>query len=167
MPIYRGRLIDPLIAVIERLDTNTTAQASGYDADFNTPIVSGATGVRTTKTRYLDPIELPAQIEDSAFEAQRQTQAGDNARSQYTLVFHFQTLEDLGLVDAGTGNALLRKGDRLVQVKDDTGAAVITPQPKYELYCTEVRPGGGWLGKRRNLLIASYAARPQGLVGGG
>lgn len=165
MPVYRGKLLFPLTCVLERLDTNATATASGYDPDFNTPLVSGATGVRVGAQRYLTAIELPAQVEDSSFERQRPTQAGDNPQSNYVLVYHFETLEGLGLVDAATGNALLRLNDRLVRVKDAAGAVVITPQPGYELYCTEVKPGGGWLGQRRNLLIASYAARPQGLTG--
>lgn len=166
MPIYRGRLIDPLRAVIERYSPAETRSEGAFDDDFRTPLLDTSTGARREGQIYLPEIELPAQIEDGAYEALRLGQAGDTARSDFVLVFHFVDLEDAGLVD-DAGNALApKKDDRLVRVLDVNGNVVITPRATLELYCTEARPGGGWLAKRRNLLIARFSSRPAGLTGG-
>ena len=82
------------------------------------------------------------------------------------LVFHFRDLEQRGLLDRETGDALLRVGDRLVAIRDRrTGKIVQAVRTPPGLYLTEPQPEFG-LGGRRNLLIATFSERALGGHGG-
>lgn len=162
----RGRLICPMLAEIARLDTQATEQAGGYDPDFRTVRTSYPGGVRTSARRELPPVQVPCQVEDGSWESQRQTAAGNAPDSRLVLVFHYEDLEQLGLVDPTTLDALLRVNDRLVRLLDrDTGALALRVRDEAGgLFITEAKPGGLGLGGRRNLLIATFEERPQGLT---
>lgn len=155
----RGKLICPLVVELARLDTKGTHDAGGYDPTFKTMTPGVA-------RRELPSIKLHAQVEHGRWEAQNQTQAGNVPDSRLTLVFHFRELEALSLVDANTGDALIRIGDRLVAIYDRTGTVkdMSVKLPSGGLYATEVAPGGSGLGGRRNLLVVVFDERAQGLV---
>lgn len=70
------------------------------------------------------PVRLPCQVEPQTIEALRLTATGNTPESSLTLVFHFQDLERLQLVDAPTGEALIRRGDRLGGLFDTEGNLV-------------------------------------------
>jgi hypothetical protein len=155
----RGKLICPLVVELARIDTAGTKTAGKYDPTFRT-LKPG-----TSRTE-LAPIKLHAQVEQGTHEQQNQTQAGNVPDTRVTCVFHFRELEALGLVDAATGDALIRVGDRLVAIYDRTGAI---KDGSYKpangaAYATKVEPGGLGLGGRRNLLIVVFEDRPQGLT---
>jgi hypothetical protein len=154
----RGKLIRPLIAELARIDTNATAVAGKYDPDFRT--------MKPGTTRNELPlIRLKAQVEMGRWQGQQQMQAGNEPDSRLTLVFHFKELEQNGLVDLNTGDALIRINDRLVAIYGRGGQKDITvPVPDGGLFATEVQPGGIGLGGRRNLLIVSFDERAQGLT---
>ena len=65
----RVRLVRPLLAEIAQLDTLATAQAPGYDPDFQEP----RAGTRQEKP----PIRVPAQVEITAHEVLQQSMAGN------------------------------------------------------------------------------------------
>ena len=155
----RGKLICPLVVELARIDTKGTKDAGHYDPTFRT-MKPG-----TTRSE-LASIKLHAQVEHGRWEAQNQTQAGNVPDSRLTLVFHFRELEALGLVDANTGDALIRIGDRLVAIYDRTGTVkdMTVKVPSGGLYVTEVSPAGSGLGGRRNLLVAVFDERATGLV---
>lgn len=91
--------------------------------------------------------------------------SGNAPESQLTLVFHFAELEDRGLVDAATGEALIRVNDRLSALKRLDGA-LVQKIPAPGLFATEPQIGGLGIAGRRNLLIVSFDVRPQGLTSG-
>ncbi|NUP12888.1 MAG: hypothetical protein HOW73_43165 [Polyangiaceae bacterium] len=155
MSFYRGRLLRPFLAEIQRIDT----QATTYDPVWRTPVVTYPGGVRTKSTAYQDPILLRAQIEVTADGVQQQTASGNTPDSRIVLVFHFRNLEAAGLVDAN-GLPMLRVNDRLTRLMRLNGQQLqVYPRP---LYATEVQPTGFGLGGGRNLVIATYEDRPEG-----
>ena len=84
------------------------------------------------------------------------------ADSSFDLVFHFRDLEQLGLVDAASGDALIRPSDRLGALYARDGQLVQAVRTPPGLYVTEARPIGFGLHRRRpsrNLLLVSFQDR--------
>jgi hypothetical protein len=168
----RGRLIDPFLAEIAQLDTAATAGdpdgpgplTSGYDPDFKeTVVVPDSTGHGHDARREKPLIQVPCQVEVTNFGELQELLGGNSPKSHLVLVFHFQDLEQMGLVDPGTGEALLRVGDRLVAIRDfNTGELVQAIRTPPGLYITESQSQGFGLGLRRNLLFAIFDERALG-----
>jgi hypothetical protein len=166
---YRGRLIEPFIATVHRVDTSGTEAVAGggYDPDFRATKHSypGNVGARASTRRELAPVDLRCQVEMGRWENQRQVASGNAPDSDLTLVFHFRELEALGLVDSVSGDALLRVNDRLSEIKRvSDGLRVQAVRNPPGLFATEVQPAAFGLGGERNLLIVVFADRPQGLT---
>jgi hypothetical protein len=164
----RGRLIFPFIAELCRLDIDAmSTQAPGYDDDFKEPALldTDGDGAGETYRREHPPVRVPCQVEPQTIEALRMTAAGNTPQSSLDLVFHFKDLERLGLIDALTGEALIRPSDRLSGLFDTEGNLVWAIRTPPGLYVTEARPAGFGLFRRRprrNLLIVSFNDRPSG-----
>lgn len=159
----RGRLIWPFLATVEPLDTAATEAAdagTGYDPYFKEPITrSDGTDARV----YGTPVELECQVETEMDEVRELNQgnSGDDERVELKLVFHFQDLEDQGLVDA-SGRALIKKGDRLVQITDIDGTE-IDDYSGLNLVVQHSQPRSAGLSSlRRNLLLVTFKKRKQG-----
>jgi len=169
----RGRLINPFLAEIARLDTSATAAdpdgpgplVSGYDPDFRETVVLDDASARRDARREMPPVLVPCQVEVGAFEALQQLAAGNSPNSQVTLVFHFRDLERMGLVDPATGDALLRINDRLVAIHDAAGNLIQAVRTPPGLYVTEVQPQSFGMGQHRNLLLVRYEERELGARG--
>jgi len=169
----RGRLIFPFLAELHRLDTVAMAgpvgvgpdpARSGYDADFKEPIGVDLDddGVGERVRAEHPPVRLPCQVESKTFEDLRMFASGNAPRSRIELVFHFKDLERLGLVDADTGDALVRPGDRLGAIYDRGGALIQSVRTPPGLYVAEARPIGFGLRMarpRRNLLLVTFEDR--------
>ena len=163
----RGRLINPFIAEIAQLDTLATEAdpdgagvlLSGYDRVFAEPVKlpSGASA-RVEKA----PIRVLCQVEDQNFERQQQTTRGDAPDTNFTLVFHFNDLEAAGLVDLVTGEATIRKNDRLVAIRrarDESLIQSVDPE-RGGMYVVESTPASfGLSGGERNLLLVRFEER--------
>lgn len=172
---YRGRLIHPFIAELARLDTAGTAAdpdaggplVSGYDDDFREVVKLPGTGLSARKE--LPAIFVPCQPEIGTFEQLQQLASGAAPNAQLKLVFHFADLETMGLVDAATGEALIRNNDRLVSIRrfsDNTLIQAIKTSTG-GLFVTEVQPQSfGLSGGERNLLLCTFEEREQGLRAG-
>jgi len=171
----RGRLLQVFAAELARLDTAATAAdpdgpgplTSGYDADFQETVLVPSGGPRGRDARREKPlIRVPCQIEVQSFGELAELTTGNSPRSHLVLVFHFADLEQLGLVDPTTGDALLRVGDRLVAIRERrTGALIQAVRTPPGLYLTEPQPQFG-LGGRRTLLLATFGERALGPQGG-
>ncbi len=166
---YRGRLINPFMAVIARFDRNATreqspddsgAVESGYNDVFREPVVvTDSEGIRN-EARRERLVCVPCQVEDQAFQAQRLTTGGNNPDSRMNLVFHFRDLERLGLVDKNTGLARITPNDRLVEIRSFCCRRVIQKIPNPPgLYATQALPASFTLGGGRNLLIVTFQER--------
>ena len=170
----RGKLINPFLAELARLDTDATAAdpdgpgplTSGYDSDFKeTLVLPGTGGSGQDARREKPPIRIPCQVEVGTFEALQQLASGASPNSKVTLVFHFRDLERMGLVDPATGDALLRVNDRLVAIRDLAGNLVQAIRTPPGLYATEVQPQSFGLGLCRNLLLVTFEERELGVRG--
>jgi hypothetical protein len=164
----RGSLIFAFLAELHRLDVGRTARPpglpSGMDEDFKEPVLLDRDddGIGERIRNELPPVRVPCQVEPAVFEEERMYPAGTSPRSQMALVFHFKDLERLGLVDAATGEALIRTGDRLAGIYDKAGRLVQAIRTPPGLYATEVRPIGFGLhraGPTRNLLLVQFDER--------
>lgn len=172
----RGRLINAFAAELAQLDTGATAtdpdgtgpRTAGYDADFQeTVLVPSASGRGQDARREKPPIRIPCQVEVQAFGELTELLTGNSPRSHLLLVFHFDDLDQLGLVDPTTGDARLRVGDRLVGIRDvRTGDLVQAIRTPPGLYLTEAQPQFQ-LGMRRTLLLASFNERALSTRAGG
>lgn len=164
----RGRLIFPFLAELRRLDTDAMATLTpGYDEDFREPALldTDGDGAGETYRREHPPVRVPCQVEPQTIEALRMTAAGNTPQSSLDLVFHFKDLERLGLIDALTGEALIRPSDRLSGLFDTESNLVWAVRTPSGLYVTEARPAGFGLFRRRprrNLLVVSFNDRPAG-----
>jgi len=168
----RGRLIDPFLAEIARVDYAGTAAdpdgpgplTSGFDPDFRETVLlpTGPRG-RTDARRELPPLRLPCQVEVGTFEAMQQMEGGNSPDSRIVLVFHFRDLERGGLVNGSTGAALLQVNDRLVAIYDVAGRLVQAVRTPPGLYITQVQPQGFGIGRARNLLLVTFEDRELGV----
>jgi len=171
----RGRLVDAFLAELAQLDAAATAAdpdgagalTSGYDADFQETVLVPTPGGRATNARREKPLlRIPCQVEVQAFGELTELLPGNSPRSNLVLVFHFQDLERMGLVERTTGDALLRVGDRLEAIRDyRTGELVQAIRTPPGLYLTQAQPEFG-LGRRRNLLLATFTDRALGIRSG-
>lgn len=171
----RGRLINPFLAEVAQLDPAATAAdpdgpgplATGYDPDFReTAMVPGAGWRGQDARKEKPPVRIPCQVEIGTFGELQELLSGMSPRSHLVLVFHFQQLAAMGLVEPVTGDAMLRVNDRLVSIRDyHTGDVVQAVRTPPGLYITEVQPQSFGLGLRRNLLLATFNERALGPKG--
>jgi hypothetical protein len=173
----RGRLIHPFLAELAQLDTTATAAdpdgpgglSSGYDADFREPALlptpggvapSGTPDLGVGARKEKPAIRLPCQIETDAFGAQQMGPAGNTPETEMTLIFHFEDLERLGLIDAN-GDAAIRVNDRLLAIRRMDGTLVQQIRTPPGLYVAAVAPIAFGIGLERNLLKVTVQDREQ------
>lgn len=172
----RGRLINPFVIELAQLDTaemdldpdgSAGPLTSGFDDDFREPVVllredvtDDTTGVALRKETL---IRVPCQIEPRSFQQLQQLLAGASPNTAIEVIFHFRDLEKLCLVDPDSGEALVRNNDRLCAIFGCQGELVQTIRNPPGLFATQVRPTFG-LGRSRNLLIATFEEREQGVL---
>jgi hypothetical protein len=159
---FRGRLIWPFEAEISRLDTASIDTDDGYDEDFDEPkTMSDGTDTLV----YFTAVQVPCQVETERgrWQELQPMVSGQNPNTEIKLVFHFQDLEDLGLVDAN-GRALIKKGDRLDAMYDPFGVE-IDDYGSVPLYCIEATPrSAGLTGGSRNLLLCTFQERQRSAI---
>ena len=173
----RGRLIFPFAVELAQLDTVATAAdpdgagplTEGYDFILREPrIVPPASGSgRGTVNRVETMVTLQAQIEPAQFEQLEMMASGRNASSRMALVFHYQDLENAGVIDTSTGRPLIKApGDRLHAIRNVRSGALIEMIPNPPgLFAVEVQSRGFGLGPDRNLLLVTFEEREQSARG--
>lgn len=171
----RGRLIFPYAVDIARLDQVATAAdpdgagplTLGYDPDFREPVLvpdSSRLGVSARKEATL--VRIKAQIDPDSFLMLQAVANGNSPESRVTIVAHFRDLENAGLVEASTGMAVFKTGDRLDAIYSLSGVLVQKILNPPGLFLTEAKPTGWGLGSPRpNLLELTFSSRDQGLTG--
>jgi hypothetical protein len=169
----RGRLISPFIADIAQLDTSATEAdpdgsgplTSGYDPEFNEVVKlpsadPGGASARVEKTI----VQIPCQVEVDVLDKQDMAPSGDIGQQLMRLVFHFEDLEDLGLVQA-SGQSAIGVNDRLVAIRRCPGLELVREFPLPEgMFIIEAKDRSfGLSGGERNLLVCTLQGRDQGL----
>ena len=172
----RGKLINPFLAELARLDTAATDEdpdgsgdhVSGYDDDFREPVrYSDGTEAGVDARPEMAHIYVPCQVEPDAFDVLNMIASGDVPNAKLKLTFHYAYLEQMGLVDVATGRPLIRKNDRLVAIRECSGALVETVPNPPGLFATEPQSRAfGLSGGKRNLLVVTFEDREHGLLRG-
>lgn len=158
---YRGRLIWPFTAEVLLFNTAITAlngpDGVGFDHDFKAPLKQ----TNGTTSRVFDhAIRLQAQVETERdpFNELRMLNTGDDSTTEVVLVFHFQQLEDEGLVDS-SGRAKIVKGSKLGRVWNRDMVEVDNFTER-DVVVTHAKPHSfGLSGGNRNLLVVRFARR--------
>ena len=158
----RGRLIFPFQIQLAVLSLEATATA-GYDPIFKETILSPTSDGLGVSDRQETMIQLPGQFADqNQFLALQEAPTGNLAEVNLVVLFHFRDLERLGLVEALTGNATIKNGDRLDSIYDiNTGALVQKLRNPPGAYVVKATPRFG-LDSRRNLLEVTFRSRDAG-----
>src|SRR5579859_6373306 len=168
----RGRLIFPFLASIARIDTEATEAdpdgagplTSGYDPIFREPIkipdlTDPSQPQMTDARREHTVIQVPCQIEPDQWELLDLMSAGRSPDTIFQVVFHYRTLERMGLVESN-GEPHIRIDDRLTVISDRLGNLIRQLRPP-GIYVTEVQDIGHGLGRFRNLLLVKFQDRKQ------
>jgi len=130
----RVPLLDPVDAVISRLDIQATQNAnpvgpatSGYDRHLREPVISRtAGGIRQVATQYMAQIRVPCQVKVLTDDELSMIGDGNAPMSRRVLVMHRGHLETLGLLRT-SGDCVLKTGDRLDRMeKRRLGLAIET-----------------------------------------
>lgn len=164
---YRGRLIWPMQARIERLDTASTqatavaGQPAGYDRIFREPVkVSPGVDAR----QYMPAIAVACQVktEGGAYRRAEQMPGGRELEYDVKIALHYQDLELRGLVGAD-GTTVFQPSDRLVSIYRTDGVTLIQSFASAPLYCVHVQDRSlGLSGLTRNLVMLYFKDRLEG-----
>jgi hypothetical protein len=166
----RGRLIFPITAEIARLDLASTAAdpdgagplTSGFDEDYREAVNLPSIDRLGTSARREVLVTVPAQAEPDSFDRLQMFATGDSSGGEFVLVLHFQDLEDLGLVDPVTGQAVIKVGDRLKALYRPTGELIQSFPDPPGLFVRDATPIGIGFDGNRNLLKVTFHSRDQG-----
>ena len=160
---YRGRLIWPVMAKIQQLDTaatkaNTGTQPSGYDRIFREPVKFESGG---DSRIYRDPIMLPCQYRDrnrGPYEELEQFSDGRVLRYKLLVILHYQDLESRGLVDS-KGRTVFQVSDKLLSLHEQDGS-LIREYDETPLFCVHLQDRSfGLSGLKRNLVMLYFDDR--------
>lgn len=165
----RGRLINPFLAAIARLDVAATAAdpdgTGTLETGFNDVFGEVATyrdddGKRQSARKEMPLIYLRCQIETQRVDDQVMLINGPSVSSRIGLVLSTPDLERLGLIDPTTGKVLLDNEDRLEGIYHPKTKALIrrfeTPPGLYAVTASETSYA---FGGPRNLFLMWFQER--------
>lgn len=159
---YRGRLIFPIVAEIHRLDLEVTNSLGGVDTVYNEIKLAPSSDRLGTSSRVeMAPIQIPIQFEPSYLRKLHMLSNGDASSGRVVGVMHFRDLENMNLVSVTTGQALIKKGDRLGALYRTDGELIETISNPPGAFVTDATPETG-LGGYRNLLLVTFESRDPG-----
>lgn len=142
---YRGRLIQRMVIVLERLNTDATGTGAGYDDRFGEPrLVDDGSQLGGSGVVYHTPIDIPCQVDRSIWGKEMMSGGGVEHDTEPVFTLHFKHLESLGLVWTSgelLGHPKLQIGDRVIQLKKKSGAVIISWESN-PLYLTRVEDSG-------------------------
>lgn len=163
---YRGRIIWPFYATIERLDTlqtsvNTVAgQPSGYDRVFREHVRTETEDARV----YMEADSVKCQVstELGPHDKLKQMPAGRDLEFDVRLTLHYFDLECDGLVN-DDGTCVFQPSDRLTGIYLNDGETLRRDFSEAPLYCVHVQDRSwGLSGLERNLVHLYFKDRTEG-----
>ena len=132
-------LIFPVIAEIRRLDVAATP----YDPDFDDPLgPNPADEFSRSGTRGRvegDPLSIRVQVRDDEYEQLNALANGDSPTSFFDLTAARTDLLAAGLIGAD-GVGLIRRQDRLVEIRSTAGERLVAFDATPGYYLHEIRP---------------------------
>lgn len=129
-------LIFPKRVTIGRLDTAATKlTAPGVNTALRTMRTTNANdGSPRVQAQEYVSVTLEAQVETARYGDARNTPLGNSPGSNMRLVFDRIDCENAGLLDATTGDPLLKTGDRLERITELDGTSIWTPRHGHTAY---------------------------------
>lgn len=164
---YRGRLIWPAQARIERLDTASTkanaiaSQPSGYDRIFREPVRNAA---GADSRVYLPAVAVPCQVqtEPGPYDKQVQMPGGRELEFKIRVTLHYLDLELRGLIGPN-GSCVFQPSDRLVGIYKADGTTLQRSLVGSPLFCVHVQDRSWGLDDlSRNLVMLYFHDRIEG-----
>jgi hypothetical protein len=169
----RGRLINPFLAELYRLDTAATAAdpdgagalTSGYDPEFReTRRVADGSWAGASARKEGTAIRVRCQVEVPIWGEMKALLSGIERSDRVLLVFHYRDLERASLVASATGEANIRVNARLGGIYRLDGT-LEQAMPGGGLYAIAAQTTSYGLGRRRNLLVVTFEGRDQAVSG--
>jgi hypothetical protein len=165
---YRGRLIFPFLIEIAPLDLAAT-EAVGYDPEFREPVIVPTLdriGASARQEATMIRVQGSFHTPQTSF-ALQQSATGNLNRVDLIVLFHFAELESAGLVEASTGTAKIKVGDRLNAIYNVRDGSLVQKFPNPPgAFVKRAGPLFG-LGSTRNLLEVNFQSNDQGMTAGG
>ncbi len=164
---YRGRLIWPMQARIERYDPAATkanaigGQVSGFDRHFREP-VRNATG--SDARIFKAPIAIPCQVttEKDKYDDLVTLPGGRELKFGVRTTCHYEQLESDGLLGP-TGSVVFQPSDRLASIYKRDSITLLRDFSSNPLYLIHVQDRSWGLdGLERNLVMLYWADRREG-----
>lgn len=155
----RGRLINPAVVEIVRIDTAGAVYDDTYD---EMPSHTEPDGAVVKDRAELPPIRLRAQVAMTDDDRAQITGTSLEVARSMMLTFHFREFEKKGLVDPVTGKPALNKGDRITAFYDTRGKLLETVVYPPGLYATHLKGQNIGIGRTRNLLQIVFSSRGTG-----
>ena len=165
-----GRLIFPFLGDFALQDIAATAAdpdaggalTSGYDDDFREIVkVEGSGGPNEpgVTARQETIVRIPFQEDDIRnWKHLRMRPSGNSPNGEMGVIFHFDDLYALGLVNGTTGAPTIKIDDRLVAVYGMDNVLRQTVRTPPGLYVADVEPNFG-LRSERNLLFVKLVPK--------
>ena len=163
--MFRGRLIFPFLVELAQLDLTETESGSskGFDDDFKeTKIVQTSDRLGSSTRSESTLIKLPGQFGNpQSMAVLMEVQTGNISPVEFEILFHFRDLEANSLIEASTGSAKIKVGDRLNAIYRMNGDLVQKIRNPPGAFITKAMPTFGLHGAR-NLLVCTFKSRDQG-----
>lgn len=161
--LFAPRLIEPVIAVIHRLDAASTwavdppgTPSKGYDEVFKEFRVYD-NPTRTESRQELTAIEVLAQVEQESYEALVATFGGDSPVTDTVLVLHRQDMLTANLI-ASDGRLNIPKGSRVSKLLNAHTREQLVPDFQDE-FVFEARPRSWGFRGKMNLFVLYFYRR--------
>ena len=164
---YRGRLIWPAQARIERYDPAATkanaigGQPSGFDRHFREPVRNSAGDDARV---YAAPIAIPCQVttEKDKYDELVTIPGGRELEIDVRTTCHYGQLESDGLISA-TGSVVFQPSDRLASIYKKDSITLLRDFTSNPLYLIHVQDRSWGLDDlSRNLVMLYWADRREG-----
>ena len=155
----RGRLINPAVVEIARIDTESAAYDPIYD---ELPTTQGVDGKPVEDRPEQATIKLRAQIRTVDDDRVAIPGTALDIVRMLVLTFHLRELERRGLVDATTGKIALNKGDRIITILNTRGKVIEQVEYPPGLYATHVKGQPIGISRTRNIVDVVFTSRSQG-----
>jgi hypothetical protein len=153
-------LVFPFLCEFARFDPQATAEdpdlagplTEGYDPDFDEVVAFDPAGsvVREDARKDLPLLRISAQVRVAELDGLISMRGGARLKAKMMLTADVFELQAQGLVDATTGDILIRPNDKLVAIYRETGE--LEDQLRVPLYVNEVRAAEYGIGQTRNLV---------------
>lgn len=165
---YRGRLVWPVQARIERLDTVATkanaigSQPSGFDRTFREPVTRASDGKDSRV--YMSEVAVSCQVipDRGEYDSLKQRPGGRELEFDLRIGLHYADMEAAGFIETD-GGVVFKPSDRLLKLYKPDSTTLLRDFTANVLYCFHVQDRSFGLDDlNRNLVLLYFRERTAG-----